>query len=307
MITYKELATVEGELGIPLKTLYSVSNNVNAHYRRVLIPKKDGTYRNLSVPDAPLKRIQRAINEKLLVYEPISRYATAYRIASGIRNNALPHIGMPKVLKLDIKGFFDSVTYSLVKERVFRKEKYSEPVRVLLTILCYYKDVLPQGAPTSPVITNIVMREFDEVIGEWCGKKGIAYTRYCDDMTFSGDFDEKEVKAFVAGELKKQGFFLNAQKTVVATAAKRQTVTGVVVNKKANVSSEYRREIRKEVFFCQKYGVAEHIERLGLDVDTKNYLRKLLGRINYVLQISPDDGVFQGYKNAVTEMLANER
>ena len=68
-------------------------------------------------------------------------------------------------------------------------------------MLCYYKESLPQGAPTSPAITNIIMYDFDERVGEFCAERGIAYTRYCDDMTFSGAFDEREVIDFVKEEL----------------------------------------------------------------------------------------------------------
>ena len=97
--------------------------------------------------------------------------------------------------------------YSRVKDNVFFEEKYSEPIRVLLTMLCYYKDSLPQGALTSPAITDIIMYDFDEIVGEFCNAKNIAYTRYCDDMTLSGDFNEKEVINLVKNELYKHCLF----------------------------------------------------------------------------------------------------
>ena len=98
------------------------------------------------------------------------------------------------ILKLDIRQFFDHVTYALVKNKVFTEDRFSDANRILLSILCTYDEALPQGAPTSPMISNILLKDFDEMIGEWCREKKIVYTRYCDDMTFSGDpFDEKEV------------------------------------------------------------------------------------------------------------------
>ena len=307
MIVYRELASVERDLGISLKTLYSVSNHIDSHYREVQIPKKDGSFRTLSVPDELLKHIQRRITERLLDYEPVSRYATAYRLASGIRKNALPHVGKSAVLKLDIRGFFDGVTYSLVKDKVFYPEKYSEPIRILLTILCYRQDVLPQGAPSSPVITNIIMRDFDEAVGAWCAGKGIAYTRYCDDMTFSGELHADEIKSFVSGELAKLGFYLNERKTVVATSCDRQTVTGIVVNKRLNASPEYRRQIRQEIFYCCKFGVDEHLARTGNEASPEKYLHSLLGRVEHVLHISPDDKTFREYKETVVDMLKKYR
>ena len=207
------------------------------------------------------------------------------------------------VLKLDIEHFFDSILYSHVKDKVFTEKRFSEPIRVLLTMLCYYKDRLPQGAPTSPIITNIIMRDFDEMVGAWCNNRGIAYTRYCDDMTFSGSFDVREVKCFVRSELKKMGFFLNEKKTVSARCSQRQIVTGIVVNEKTNISSEYRKRLRQEVYYCRKYGVCEHLKRLGCDVSPKKYLQGLLGRISYVLDVRRDDKSFLSDKEFIIGLI----
>ena len=302
MIVYRELASVERELGIPAKTLYGISNHIGGHYREVKIPKYDGSFRTLSVPDEILKKVQRAILEKLLAYEPVSQYAKAYKVASGVRKNARPHVGKSKILKLDIEKFFDNILYSTVKECVFPPEKYAEPIRVLLSMLCYCGDVLPQGAPTSPAITNIIMREFDETVGAWCGERGVAYTRYCDDMTFSGNFDEKQIIEVVSEELKKLGLRLNRRKTAVLTAGRRQIVTGVVVNGKLNVSKDYKRKIRQEVFYCQKFGIEEHMKRSGISLTRDQYVARLLGKIRYVLHICPDDENFKTYKNIILNL-----
>ena len=303
MIVYKELASLERELGFSAKTLYGISNHIGGHYREVKIPKQDGGVRTLSVPDKILKKVQRAIADKFLAYEPVSRYAKAYKIASGVRKNASPHVGKPKLLKLDVEKFFDNILYSTVKERVFSAEKYSEPIRVLLSMLCYHGDGLPQGAPTSPAITNIVMRDFDEKIGEWCGERGIAYTRYCDDMTFSGDFDETQVIEMVSAELRGMGLRLNKRKTAVIPKGKRQTVTGVVVNGKLSVPSEYKRRLRQEVFYCQKFGVEEHIRRVESDLSAEKYLVRLLGKIHYALHICPEDENLRLYRKTIVSLL----
>ena len=305
VIVYRELNSLETDLGFPLKTLYSLSNNVKRHYKTVCIPKRDGGVRKLSVPDDILKKVQRSIAENILAYIEVSSYATAYKYGSAVQKNARPHVGAKKLLKLDILHFFDSIYYSEVKEKVFPKERFSEPVRVLLTVLCYYKDALPQGAPTSPAITNIIMRDFDEKVGKWCESRGISYTRYCDDMTFSADFDEKEVKEFVKAELLSMGFILNEKKTVSVNRNKRMMVTGVVVNQKINAPAEYKRTIRQEVYYCKKFGVGEHIKRLGHE-NKEKYLQGLLGRIAFVLQMTPNNIEFNGYKSFVKEALKNK-
>ena len=90
-------------------------------------------------------------------------------------------------------------------------------------------------------------------------------------------------------ELKKEGFLLNCKKTVIAPSSKRQSVTGIVVNQVLNVSREYRRKIRQEIFYIQKYGLREHMNRLGIQKDEVAYLQVLLGKLSFVLQINPDD------------------
>ncbi len=300
MIVYKELASIERDLGFPARTLYGLSNNLEKHYHNVLIPKRDGSKRKLSVPDLILKRVQKSIADNILSQYPVSSYAKAYKIGSNVQRNAQPHVGKKKILKLDIEGFFDHILYSQVKNIVFCEEKFAEPIRVLLTMLCYYKESLPQGAPTSPAITNIIMYDFDEAVGAFCGEKKIAYTRYCDDMTFSGDFDEGEVIAFVKGELGKLGLFLKNRKTVVIPATKRQTVTGIVVNEKLNITKEYKKKIRQEMHYIQKYGLEEHMNRCGVS-DSEQYVMSLRGRIAFVLQTTPSDSEFLEYKKILAE------
>ena len=289
MIVYRELSSLEQDLGISAKTLYAVSNNINKHYHKAKLPKKNGGCRNLSVPDEILKSIQKQIAEVLLIHMPVSRYAKAYRFGSSTLRNAKHHVGKQVVLKLDILHFFDSIRYSTVKDNAFPEGIYAEPLRILLTMLCYHKDTLPQGAPSSPAITNIILYEFDELIGQWCRERGIAYTRYCDDMTFSGDFEPVEVIRLVRAELKTLGFLLNEQKTKIQRPSQQQSVTGIVVNEKLSIPAGYRRKLRQELYYCGKFGIQEHLQKTGLEIPADTYRMQLLGKVNYVLQVHPDD------------------
>ena len=296
MIVYRELSSLVEDLGFSAKALYSVSNSIGKHYHKVKIPKGNGDFRELSVPDNLLKAIQHKIAGVLLPMEEISPYATAYRYGGSAVLNAKPHLKKEVMLKLDIRHFFDHIIYPVVKEKAFPKEHYSEENRVLLTILCIYRDALPQGAPTSPAISNIIMKDFDNLVGEWCSKRNITYTRYCDDMTFSGSFDTKEVTEFVKGELKKMGFFLNDKKTVALHNGQKKAVTGIVVNEKLSISVVYKKEIRQAVYYCKKFGVKSHLKSRQIQMDEKSYLRKLLGKINYVLSVETENGEFKDYK-----------
>ena len=172
---------------------------------------------------------------------------------------------------------------------MFPEEIFAEPLRILLTMLCYHKDSLPQGAPSSPAITNIILYEYDEQMGQWCREHGISYTRYCDDMTFSGDFNPAEVIQFVKLELKKMGFLLNEQKTRLQRPGQQQTVTGIVVNEKMSIPAAYRRKLRQELYYCRKFGIQEHLQKIGLEIPEDTYRMQLLGKVNYVLQVHPDD------------------
>ena len=296
MIVYRELSSIEKDLGFSAKTLYGLSNSLEKHYHTVYLPKSDGSKRKLSVPDLILKLVQKSIADNILIQYPISKYAKAYKPGSSIQKNARPHVGKKKILKLDIEGFFDHILYSRVKDTVFYEEKYSESIRILLTMLCYYNDSLPQGAPTSPAITNIIMYDFDETVGAFCNEKNTAYTRYCDDMTFSGDFDEKEIISFVKNVLFKFGLHLNNRKTAVVPATKRQCVTGIVVNEKMNITKDYRKKVRQEVYYIRKFGLDGCLNKMGIS-DKERYLLSLKGRIAFVLQTIPSNCEFIEYKN----------
>ena len=267
MKTYVVLDSLEQDLGFSAKTLYGLSNNLDKHYRNTFIPKHDGSKRKLSIPDLILKRVQRSIADNILADYPISRYAMAYTKGSSVQKNASLHVGKQKILKLDIEKFFDNILYARVKDVVFREDKFSEPIRILLTMLCYYKESLPQGAPTSPAITNIIM---------------------C-------DFDEKAVMSVVKDELRKLGLFLKSRKTAVIPKTKRQTVTGIVVNEKIGLTKDYKNKIRQEIYYIKKYGIDGHLSKIGCQ-DKQHYLNSLKGRVAFVLQTLPDDVEFLRYK-----------
>ncbi len=288
--------------------LYAVSNHTEQHYQSIVIPKKEGGVRKLLAPDYLLGRIQKNILHHVLAELPVSVYARAYKPQTSIVENARPHVGAGQILKLDMKGFFDHISYFLVYRYAFPAVYYPPAVRTILANLCCCRDVLPQGAPTSPAVSNLVMKPFDEYMGNWCEERQIQYTRYCDDMTFSGKFDIREVKNKVRGFLAAYGFELNEKKTRVRKSHQRQMVTGIIVNEKPQVSRAYRRKLRSEVYYCGKYGVRSHLQRVFSPIDDsicRQYLQSLLGKINYVLQVNPGDTEFQQARLVIQEIQSN--
>ena len=276
------------------KTLYYLVNNINYNYVSFEIPKKNGKIRLISEPSYLLKNIQRNILNNILYDMKISKYATAYQKNLSLIDNALPHINKKIVLKLDIKNFFDNINFYLVYNKCFREELYPKKMGVLFTNLCILNNKLPQGAPTSAYISNIILREFDEYIGKYCKNLDISYTRYSDDLTFSGDFNVKELIKIVKNTLAKYHFKLNYDKIRVIYHNQRQIVTGIVVNEKLSVKKDYKKKIRQEVYYIKKWGIDSHLKKIN-SLNKKKYLNKLIGKINYVLQVEKDNLEFKEY------------
>lgn len=296
-----------------LACLYAISKHTSKHYYSRTIPKANGAKRQLIVPDALLKGIQRRILHNCLKNMPISVCATAYHQGTNVRSNASAHVGKAQVLNLDVRDFFSSIDFAMVYRWAFPGVYYPPEVRGLLTSLCCYQGYLPQGAPTSPAISNLVMRDFDEDLRQWCLNRGITYTRYCDDLTFSGDFAADEVKREVKRRLYPLGLVLNGQKTTVASHSQRQLVTGVVVNDKVQTTRAYRRQLRQTLYFCRKRGFAEHLRYIGDDrylpmgeVGIRRFIQSLLGRVQYVLQMAPEDQAFLQAAQWLQQMLVSE-
>lgn len=235
-----------------IKTIYSLSNNIEKNYKVYKIKKNNGKYRTIYEPNLLLKHIQKQILINILNNKTISKYAKAYHKGISLKDNAILHINKKIILKLDIKNFFENISFLDVYNSCFSIEYFPKSVGMILTYLCTYDDHLTQGSPTSAYISNLVMKEFDEEIGNWCELNKIDYTRYSDDMTFSGDFNPSEIITKVRKMLYKLGLELNDSKIHVIYRSSSQKVTGIVVNEKVQVSSKYRKRIRQEVYYIKK-------------------------------------------------------
>ena len=284
-----------------IRTLYSISNNIEDNYKIFKIKKRNGNYRTIYEPKPLLKHIQKQILVNILNNKSISTYAKAYHKGISLKDNAIPHINKDLILKLDIKDFFENISFMDIYNSCFPIEYFPKSVGMLLTTLCTYDDHLTQGSPTSAYISNLVMKEFDEELGYWCNENNISYTRYSDDMTFSGSFNPSEVIKMERKMLYKLGLELNNDKIHVITKNFSQSVTGLTVNEKVQVNNKYRKEIRKEVYYINKYGINSHINRCNI-LDTNKYINSLYGKINYVLEINNNDQEFIKYKEIISKI-----
>ncbi len=289
-----------------IKTIYSITNRIESNYKIYKIFKNNGTFRTIYEPNALLKYIQRNILNNILNYRSISKYATAYHKGMSLLDNAKPHVNKKIILKLDIKNFFESISFFDVYLSCFPIEYFPKSVGMVLTYLCTYNHHLTQGSPTSAYISNLVMKDFDEVIGTWCELNHITYTRYSDDMTFSGDFNPSEVIRNVRKQLYPLGLKLNDDKIHIIRNSSSQKITGIVVNEKAQVSSKYRKEIRKEIYYINKFGLSSHLNRCNLNINPQKYLKRLYGKILYVLQIDSGNVEFLKYKKMILDNMISE-
>jgi RNA-directed DNA polymerase len=299
-------------------------------YAQVPLKKKNGRLRILQVPNRKLKRLQRELLHYFLNAQ-ISPCAAAYVKGRTLLNHALHHTDSRMMVKLDIENFFGSITFPKVLhaadkalERSLlvgpaRKNQnpenlstgnYNDEVSWFIAKACTLNGVLPQGAPTSPMLSNMVFFPLDKIIASYCSEHKIRYTRYSDDMIFSGDFHPSGLIAFIRKLLVRNGFVLNEDKIVIAGSGRQQKVTGVVVNQRPQADRKYRREIRQEIHYIGKYGLEEHFCRKGLlqEADNKmaqmvKELQKLIGKIVFVLQIDPENKEFQEYKEISINLL----
>lgn len=301
------------ELGVNVKNLWLSAKKCDSMYRPITVKKKNGGIRKLNAPQSQLRNIQRLILTKILYRLPVSEFATAYIRGKELKQNAHPHTNKKYVLKMDITDFFGSIRFEQIYAAAFNTRYFPKQIGMLLTTLCCLNDVLPQGAATSPALSNLVMKNFDENVGSWCRKRGIAYTRYCDDITFSSDKPLYHVFVKTKTMLEDMGFEINKKKTHFITSSARQSVTGLTVNDKVAVPKEYKRRLRQEVYYALKYGLAEsilhsdkneHIKNYA--PDTLTYYKSLVGKMQYVLQIEPDNKWFKDalFKFKTGEMIS---
>lgn len=266
--------------------LYAASAVPNHFYRTFSVKKAAGGSRQISEPLPSLKEVQKWILINILEQTDVSRFAKAFVRRSSIRENARFHRGQPLVLSLDIQDFFPGVRSKKVFQ-IFREIGYSTPVSGLLTGLCTLNGCLPQGAPTSPALSNLALRRFDRRLSSYCIKSGLRYTRYADDITVSGELRANQVISLVKAALADEGLVLNGDKTRLMGRHQQQEVTGVVVNDRVRSAREFRREIRQAVHYIKKFGVDGHLAKIA--ERRSSYLDHLIGQVSHTLFLEPTD------------------
>lgn len=290
-------------LGYDEKYLKRAITHTSRYYRSFTIAKKTGKPRNISEPLPNLKEIQTWILNNILSKVTISKYAKAYIKGKGLKHNVRFHVNQKQLFTADIYNFFPSLTVEEV-EQIFFNLGYTKALSNLLAKLCCKSGTLPQGAPTSPYLSNLILLPIDNKIGDFCNVRKIRYTRYADDLSFSGDFNVPELKSYLTDCLAEKNLKLNEKKCRLMLKNQRQMVTGVVVNEKLQAHREERNRIRQQLYYIQKFGLDEHISKTG--ITKKNYLKHLMGKVGFVTYVNPNDAEFLQYKQTLKQLILKE-
>ena len=299
-----------GAMGITIRQLcwltYHRGAVVNDHYARFAIPKRGGGTRAISAPKKQLRAAQKWVRVNILDKVGIHNAAMAFRPKRSIVHNARLHTKKSLVIRVDLKDFFPSIQFRRVKG-LFKGLGYNEGVASILALLCTesprvgitldgkkrYVAVgdrqLPQGACTSPAITNIMCRRLDARLTGIAGRYEFTYTRYADDLVFSHAKSEAP-----AGQLftrlrqivEAEGYVINDKKTRVMRPQHRQVVTGVVVNEQPCVSRRDLRKFRAFLHHCETEGIQTVSERLG-----KNAAFYASGYLSFIHMVNPEQAV----------------
>jgi retron-type reverse transcriptase len=285
---------------------FLASHDENGPYTTFNIPKRCGGERLICAPKKQLRWVQRQVLEKVLDKVAPHPAAHGFVIGRSTVTNAAAHRGAELVLKFDLSDFFPTIHYYRVvglftrlgypvgNSRFHTNDAAREVAPALARLCCYTPDPyawgrgrLPQGAPTSPAISNLVCRRLDARLTGLATRNGGTYTRYADDLTFSFKEDNVELGRFrwwVDQICHQEGFLINQHKFRVIRRAQRQLVTGIVVNDELRIPREERRRFRAILHNCRTQGIVSQAKGRPRFAD---YLR---GFASYVHMVHPEEG-----------------
>ena len=310
-----ELAWFADLKGLGAKCGPVESNAKLVHYNYRVLTKTSGGLRMIEAPKAHLKMMQRQILTEILDHVPVHEAAHGFVRGRSIRSFAAPHVGRRVVLRMDLEDFFPSIAGRRV-QAFFRAAGYPESVADLLGALCanaaprgawatvplgydsamlfealklYARPHLPQGAPTSPALANVCAYRVDCRLSALAKAAGATYTRYADDLAFSGDAEfDRGVERFAAraaSMLLEEGFCVQHRKTRVMRQGVRQYLAGLVVNARVNtVRADYER-LKATLHNCIQHG-PESQNREGHAA----FRQHLEGRVEFVASVHAQRG-----------------
>ncbi|RGK77995.1 RNA-directed DNA polymerase [Parabacteroides sp. 20_3] len=303
-------------IGIQPYRMINMIKDRHSLYNVYKIRKKAGGYRWIMSPIDDLKRVQYWIKLNILDNINICDSACAFIKGKSIRDNAQKHVGKELILNVDLYRFFDSITEKRIYG-VFKSLGYTEKLSYDLAQLvtaqppkAYWKEIkkenrfkkkhikstpaiLPQGAPTSPSLSNIISIKMDEIFDKYANECKISYSRYADDLTFSGERGSIISLLAVKKIIRQQGFTINLKKTKYLRNSGKQSVTGITVNNGLFVDKSVINMIKQELYYCLKFGYKAHLKYKQAKGESikSGYKEWLFGKICFIYSIDKNRGV----------------
>ena len=295
-----------------------------ANYREFNIPKTKGGYRTIVAPSEYLMELQTRLNKYLQALyckiKPEASYGfvLSYKEEKNpmtIITNAEKHLNKEFVLNIDLKDFFHSISATRVKKFFSSSPfNFNEELATCITLIGCYNKRLPMGAPTSPVISNLICIAMDNQLMKLAAENKFIYTRYADDITFSANEKiTEEVINNVKEIIMNNGFVLNEKKYRLQSKYRQQTVTGIKVNTKTNVDRRYVRNVRATLHDIKLNGLEKaamkHYKTILIDEKLLNtFIKSIDGKINFIGQVKGrEDNVYIRLKVMARELEAFER
>jgi RNA-directed DNA polymerase len=300
-------------------------------YETFSVPKKSGGLRTIHAPSLAIKHIQRRLNEVLRNTFTPKPVVFGFTLEKNIVDNASKHKKKNWVLNIDLENFFPSINFGRVRG-LFMGKPYNLPpeVATVLAQICCFNNSLPQGAPTSPVISNMICAKMDSQLQDLAWKHRCFYTRYADDITFSTTLRElpleiAKVNAILSVELgqelvniiQQNGFEINESKVRAFACFQRQEVTGLTVNKFPNVRRKYVMQIRSMLHAWDKKGLqaaeAEHHELYSKkhrhpDYKPPAFKKVVKGKLDFLKMVKGrDNKVYKKYQNQYQGLILREK
>lgn len=280
-----EIDHLSSLLSVEHSELTKVINSTHAFYRTFSIPKRKGGTRSISMPYPTLLFIQRWIKSNILEKVDINDSSHGFIKNKSIITNANVHVNNKTILKMDITDFFPSINIKRVIS-VFQNFGYSSKVAYYLASICTLDNQLPQGAATSPTLSNIISKRMDKRLNKLSNSFNILYTRYADDLTFSGHYISPRIIPLVSKILYEEGFKVNDAKTMLITGKGKKIITGISINSGTlKLPKSKKRLLRQEGYYVSKYP-NKYAKAFRKD---PFYIDQLIGKYNFWLQIEPNN------------------
>lgn len=262
----------------------SMIHSQNSYYRSFSIPKRKGGERDIDSPYPSLQHVQKLILDKQLSSIPCFQHSYAFTKNKNAIEHARFHLGSTELLTMDIQDYFPSIT----KDQVFKaliENNIAPQYASFIASLSTLDNKLPQGACTSPLLSNIVFKPIDVRLNNLAKKLSLKYSRYADDLAFSGDVIPRNLISIVSKILVSYGFEVNGSKCKLKVAGAKKIITGVSISgNDLKVPKKFKRELRAKIYELEKN--KEHVFLMP-NFDPMIY-EKVLGKLNYWLQVEPN-------------------